>query len=166
MNDKQQLAAMGDEIRQHIKSEADKDKHPATMRVYQSDIPALTGVDVGKPTMSISDLVNGDAQPLCMAKRIEVLEAVLAEAREMMENQPRGFSGMIKRIDAALSGKLPELRITKPARIGGVVFQPGIKASLVIEAAYRAAEHHESNPAAFQELQAAMLAATPKPEAK
>jgi hypothetical protein len=64
----------------------------------------------------------------------------------------------IERIDAALAGKLPEQRINKPARIGGVVFQPGVEAFSVLEAAYRAAENHEPNPAAFQELQDAMLA--------
>lgn len=43
-----------------------------------------------------------DQQPLCMAKRIEELEALLREARDMMDNQPRGFSGMMRRIDEAL----------------------------------------------------------------
>lgn len=58
---------------------------------------------------------------------------------------------------------VPEQRITKPARIGGVVFQPGIKVASVIEAAYRAAEYHQPNPVAFQALQD-MLVAAPKPE--
>ncbi|WP_421180400.1 hypothetical protein [Aeromonas enteropelogenes] len=52
--------------------------------------------------------------------------------------------------------KALEPRITQPARIGGVVFQPGIKVASVIEAAYRAAEDHEPNPAAFQALRAAI----------
>lgn len=63
MNDKQQLAAIGE----HLAEQAEQ-----------------------------------AAQPLCMAKRIEELEALLREARDMMDNQPRGFSGMMRRIDEAL----------------------------------------------------------------
>lgn len=119
MNDKQQLAAMGEDILQHIKSESDKNKHPVTMRVYQSDIPALIGVNAGKPTMSISDLVNVDVQPLRMAKRIEELEAqvrvmaeALREARQHINGGPGikcglEFRDMFERIDVALAGKLP-----------------------------------------------------------
>lgn len=50
-------------------------------------------------------LAEQEGQPMCMAKRVEELEALLAEARDMMDNQPRGFSRMINRIDAALAGK-------------------------------------------------------------
>lgn len=126
MNDKQQLAAMGKEILQHIRSEADKDKHPATMRVYQSDIPALMGVNVGKPTMSISDLVNGRTQPLCMANRIEELEAqvrvmadLLKKSRMVISESIPFFSkradcykvgeiaALPSSIDSALSGNIP-----------------------------------------------------------
>ena len=74
------------------------------------------------------------------------------------------WTSKLERIDAALSGKMQEQRTTTPARIGGVVFQSGIKVSSVIEAAYLAAEHHEPNPAAFQALQDAMLDAALKPE--
>ena len=44
-------------------------------------------------------------QPMCLQKRAEQLEALLREAREMMDNQPRGFSGMMRRIDDALDGR-------------------------------------------------------------
>lgn len=48
--------------------------------------------------------------------------------------------------------KESEPRITKDARIGGVVFKAGVKVSTVINAAYRAAEFHQSNPKAFESL--------------
>lgn len=51
-----------------------------------------------------------------------------------------------------LEMKESEPRITKDARIGGVVFKAGVKASTVIDAAYRAAEFHQSNPKAFESL--------------
>lgn len=107
------------------------------------------------------------------------------------------WTSKLERIDAALSGKmpeefiiargslpeltaedvkrlqrcgdiirLPEACITKPARIGGVVFQPGIKVSSVLEAAYLAADQYEPNPAAFQALQDAMLTTTTDQEGK
>lgn len=41
-------------------------------------------------------------QPMCLQKRVEQLEALLREVRDMMDNQPRGFSGMMHRIDEAL----------------------------------------------------------------
>lgn len=41
-------------------------------------------------------------QPMCLQKRVEHLEALLRDARDMMDNQTRGFSGMMRRIDDAL----------------------------------------------------------------
>ena len=52
--------------------------------------------------------------------------------------------------------------ITKPARIGGVVFQPGVKVATVIEAAYRSAENYQQCPAKFQALQHAILGKLPE----
>ena len=49
-----------------------------------------------------------------------------------------------------------EPRITKDARIGGVVFKAGVKVSTVIDAAYRAAEFHQSNPKEFESLMGAI----------
>lgn len=51
----------------------------------------------------------------------------------------------IDEIDAILAGQLPERRITKPARVWGARFRPGIPEQTIIEAAYRYAEH-ESSP--------------------
>lgn len=52
--------------------------------------------------------------------------------------------------------------ITKPARIGGVVFQRGIKVKTVIEAAYRAAEYEQPDGrAAFSNLLAAVQGSAP-----
>lgn len=52
--------------------------------------------------------------------------------------------------------------ITKPARIGGVVFQPGVKVATVIEAAYLSAENYQQCPAKFQALQHAILGKLPE----
>ncbi|MFV7562267.1 hypothetical protein ACNPAA_10655 [Aeromonas sp. PS2Canimalfood6] len=52
--------------------------------------------------------------------------------------------------------------ITKPARIGGVVFRPGVKVATVIEAAYRSAENYQQCPAKFQALQHAILGKLPE----
>lgn len=49
-------------------------------------------------------------QPMCLQKRVEQLEALLREARDMMGNQPRGFSGMMRRIDEALGMSQHEIR--------------------------------------------------------
>ncbi|MDO2950591.1 hypothetical protein [Aeromonas simiae] len=46
--------------------------------------------------------------------------------------------------------------ITRPARIGGVVFQRGIKVETVIEAAYRAAEQYKPDPDKFNTLLSAI----------
>lgn len=46
-------------------------------------------------------------QPMCLQKRVEQLEALLREARDMMDNQPLGFSGMMRRIDEALDDATP-----------------------------------------------------------
>lgn len=46
----------------------------------------------------------GAEQPVCLQKRVEQLEALLREASDMMGNQPRGFSGMMRRINEALDG--------------------------------------------------------------
>ena len=83
MNDKQQLAAMGEHMAEHMAGRAE--------------------------------------QPLCMAKRIEELEAqvrvmaeLLAQAstqlQTVFERDPQhwDFHGLVSRIDAALAGKLPE----------------------------------------------------------
>lgn len=50
-------------------------------------------------------------QPMCLQKRVDQLEALLREARDMMDNQPRGFSDMMLRIDEALDGAMA----TQPA---------------------------------------------------
>lgn len=48
------------------------------------------------------------------------------------------------RIDASLAGKLPEPRTTKPARVWGARFMPGVAEKIIIEAAYRYAEYEAS----------------------
>lgn len=85
MNDKQQLAAMGEHMAEQV-------------------------VQVVQETQ---------AQPLCMAKRIEELEAqvrvmagLLREAKPYMDHRggagPKGYAQLSREIDAALTGKLPE----------------------------------------------------------
>ncbi|GJA64082.1 hypothetical protein KAM351_26930 [Aeromonas caviae] len=59
--------------------------------------------------------------------------------------------------------RLSELRITQPARIGGVRFQVGVKVSTVLEAAYRAAEYEQPDGKAnFNLLMAAIHDRTPE----
>ncbi len=102
MNDKQQLAAMGDELR--LTEEQAKGLAERLPQMERSGVLQLT-----------------DSQPLCMAKRIEELEAQgLAMAgllRETLNMVPAigvqvadlpVVDGLLERIDAALSGKMPE----------------------------------------------------------
>lgn len=163
MNDKQQLAAIGKEILQHIRSEADKDKHPATMRVYQSDIPALMGVNVGKPTMSISDLVNGRTQPLCMAKRIEELEAQLAEKSIKVERLREMNLIAMKRVDGMLDRDL-ELSRLQSLMSEGWQLVPVNPTPEMEEQGGIAYWSGETNSESILKVWNAMLGATPKLE--
>lgn len=112
-----------------------------------------------------SQLKDATAQCGVLADLVNRMVIMMGMAGDEPENSSLNpLKAWMFEAQEALSGKLPYLHITKPARIGGVVFQPGIKASSVLEAAYRAAEDYEPNPAAFKALQGAMLAAAPEPE--
>ena len=145
MNDKQKLAAMG-----------------AQYRLTEEQAKALAE---RMPKAGVLQIL--DDEPLCMAKRIEELEAqvrvmagLLREAQEcvvhdVVRGMGRDVESLWARIDAALAGKLPE-----PASSGNVDWSrfPGW---LI--------DHHEGDTITEEMLQFAlsdMLAAAPKPEAK
>jgi len=96
MNDKQQLAAMGAQYRlteEQAKLLADRMPQTGALQVI-------------------------DDQPMCMAKRIDVLEAqvrlmeeLLQKARPYMDHRGgagvKGYTQLAKEIDSALAGNLP-----------------------------------------------------------
>lgn len=102
-------------------------------------------------------------QPMCLQKRVEQLEALLREARGMMDNQPRGFSGMMRRIDEALDGAT----VTKPAVPEGWQLVPVELTKWMREAFHDANDEFESGNSWMLDSPdhqwAAMLAAAPKP---
>ncbi len=97
-------------------------------------------------------------QPLCMAKRIEGLEDQVRVMAGLLRDLHKHIGAsipqtisehyqgcdLLDRIDAVLAGKLPERKITKPARVWGARFRHGIPEQTIIEAAYRYAEHESS----------------------
>ncbi|WP_429139037.1 hypothetical protein [Aeromonas veronii] len=97
--------------------------------------------------------VSGLAEQLADATRqCGVMAGLLREARnplitameESSEDESAAVEELIDSIDSALAGKLPEKRITKPARVWGARFMPGIPEQTVIDAAYRYAEYESS----------------------
>ncbi|WP_303805510.1 hypothetical protein [Aeromonas rivipollensis] len=85
--------------------------------------------------------ISGLAEQLADATR---QCGVMAELlREAIGEVPQTQS-FPSRCDAALAGKMPEKRITKPARVWGASFMPGIPEQTVIDAAYRYAEYESS----------------------
>jgi len=96
MNDKQQLAAMGEELR----LTEDQAK----------------GLAERLPKTGVLQIL--DDEPMCMAKRIEELEAqvrvmagLLREAKPYMDHRGgagvKGYTKLTKEIDAAMAGNLP-----------------------------------------------------------
>ena len=86
-----------------------------------------------------------------MADRFKLLTDLLRDIHEYIgASIPQTISehyqgcDLLDRIDAVLAGNLPERKITKPARVWGARFMPGIPEQTIIEAAYRYAEHESS----------------------
>lgn len=86
-----------------------------------------------------------------MADRFKLLTDLLRDIHEYIgASIPQTISehyrgcDLLDRIDAVLAGNLPERKITKPARVWGARFRPGIPEQTIIEAAYRYAEHESS----------------------
>lgn len=104
-----------------------------------------------------------EQQPMCLQKRVERLEALLREVRDMMDNQPRGFSGMIRRIDNEL-GCVTTAQQAVPEGWKLVPVEPDYS-MLSADGCKEHAEgkncvHHDNR----RRIWAAMLAAAPSPD--
>ncbi|ELO1556374.1 hypothetical protein [Aeromonas hydrophila] len=83
-------------------------------------------------------------------KRELMLAELLRRARRYVsplsypESEIQIVQSIVPSIDSVLAGNLPERKITKPARVWGARFMPGIPEQTIIEAAYRYAEHESS----------------------
>lgn len=103
-------------------------------------------------------------QPMCLQKRVEQLEALLREARDMMYNQPRGFSGMMRRIGNALDGT----ESASPAAPEGWQLVPVEPTKAMRESFHEAHEEWESGDNWRLDCPdhqwRAMLAAAPSPD--
>lgn len=119
-------------------------------------IVACWNACLGLPTDELEQkgLASAFSNQLLHAERQrDVLIELLREARNPLitameassEDESTAIEELIDRIDSVLAGNLPERRITKPARVWGARFRPGIPEQTIIEAAYRYAEH-ESSP--------------------
>ena len=134
-------------------------------------------------------LAEHDAQPLCMAKRIEELEAqvrvmeeLLREARPYIDHRGgagvKGYTKLTRDIDVALAGKLPDhiADISNMVAPEGWQLVPVEPTREMMAAAMSAVTqpqdllHSQSgwgmNEMAARTRYCAMLAAAPKPEAK
>lgn len=145
MNDKIQLAAMGDELR--LTDEQAK---------RLAEMMPRTGV-----------LQVIDDEPLCMAKRIEELEAqvrvmagLLRESTEWMDDHPAMPNS--SRMHEALSGML-----LSPTAPEGWQLVPTSPTQEMVERGLMAAVYEgDSASCILASAYRAMLAAAPKPEAK
>ena len=83
-------------------------------------------------------------------KHEQALAELLRRARRYVsplscpESEIQIVQSIVSSIDSVLAGNLPERKITKPARVWGARFMPGIPEQTIIEAAYRYAEHESS----------------------
>ena len=118
------------------------------------------------------------AQPMCMAKRIEELEAqvrvmagLLRDAKPYMDHRGgagvKGYTKLTKDIDAALAGKLPA-----PVVPEGWKLVPVVPTTEMVEAYFagkmeaQSCTHQQRARERVARDYRAMLAAAPKPEAK
>lgn len=62
---------------------------------------------------AMGEHLSEQQQPMCLQERVEQLTALLREARDMMDNQPRGFSGMMRRIDDAIGGVMTTQQVVQ-----------------------------------------------------
>ena len=97
-------------------------------------------------------LANHHKREQAIADRCQLLALLLHEARNPLitameassEDASTETEELLESIDSVLAGNLPERKITKPARVWGARFMPGIPEQTIIEAAYRYAEHESS----------------------
>lgn len=113
-----------------------------------------------------------DQQPLCMAKRIEELEAqvrvmagLLRDAKPYMDHGNgagvKGYIQISKKIDAALAGKLPAPAVPEVWQLVPVKPTPAMR-----DAMRNGSRKDWPSDELCNVRYAAMLAAAPKPEAK
>ena len=156
MNDKQQLAAMGEELR----LTEDQAK----------------GLAERLPKTGVLQIL--DDEPLCMAKRIEELEAqvrvmagLLREARPYMDHRGgagvKGYTKLTKDIDAALAGKLPDhiADVSKMVAPEGWQLVPVKPTDKMLEKGNNEFAY-DCGSGTLYDAWHAMLNAAPKPEAK
>lgn len=176
MNDKQQLATMGAELRlteEQAKAMAERMPQTGTLQILD-DEPLCTEIRINGVEACGADIGGlldrclphtTEQKPLCMTKRIEELEAQVRVMADSL-NSFREFAAanvwddgeresLLASIDAALAGKMPSAN-----SVAGVDWSsfPGW---LI--------DHHEGDTITEEMLQFAladMLAAAPSPEAK
>lgn len=149
MNDKQQLEAMGAQYRlteEQAKLLADRMPQTGALQVI-------------------------DDQPLCMARRIEELEAqvrvmagLLQDARPYMDHRGgagvRGYTQLAKEIDSALAGNLP-IQVTPE----GWQLVPASPTQEMVECGLMAAVYEgDSASCILASAYRAMLASAPSPD--
>lgn len=154
MNEKQQLAAMG-----------------AQYRLTEEQAKALAE---RMPKAGVLQIL--DDEPLCMAKRIEELEAQVRVMAELLRDLheyigtsiPRTVSDhyrgcdLLERIDAAMAGSLPSTFAPE-----GWKLVPAVPTEEMCEAGANAPlKVRQSEKCWIGDIYASMLAAAPKPEAK
>lgn len=129
MNDKQKLAAMGAEYRlteEQAKGLAERMPQTGALQVID-DEPMCTEIRINGVEACGADIGGlldrclphtTEQKPMCMAKRIEELEAqvrvmaeLLRDARPYMDHRGgagvKGYTKLAKEIDSALAGNLP-----------------------------------------------------------
>ncbi|MGL5130810.1 MAG: hypothetical protein ACRC7D_22355 [Aeromonas popoffii] len=136
MNDKQQLAAMGDELRlteDQAKGLAERMPQTGTLQIL-------------------------DDEPMCMAKRIEELEAQLAQKVITIERLREMNVIVMKRVDGMLNRDLELSRLQSLMQEGWQLVPARITAEM-----WDAMSSCHQSPVCWWN---AALAAAPKPEAK
>lgn len=132
---------------------------------------------MGEQLTAMGERMGVQVQPLCMAKRIEELEAqvrvmagLLREARPYMDHRggagPKGYAQLSREIDAALAGKLPV-----PVVLEGWKLEALDNDCIVVRkdgVGFYVASFNAENIAStiLHALASDMLAVAPKPEPK
>ena len=173
MNDKQQLAAMGAELRlteEQAKAMAERMPQTGTLQILD-DEPLCTEIRINGVEACGADIGGlldrclphtTEQKPLCMAKRIEELEAqvrvmgdLLREATGWMDDHPAMPDS--NRMHEALSGRMPS-----PSAPEGWQMVP-VKLTKEMDLA---ADPYAEGKLSHGFMWSDMLAAAPKPEVK
>ena len=115
-----------------------------------------------------AEMAEQQQQPMCMAKRIEELEAQLAEKSIKVERLREMNLIAMKRVDGMLDRDLELSRLQSLMQEGWQLVP--VEPTFAMLAADGCKEHHEDQECTFHKnrrrIWAAMLAAAPKPETK